>query len=152
MHKQQVPMEQQRDVMYGRIVCDCREGKAEPNHTQLTVGVDKIHYLDDCGTPTAELTVKLLLNSVILTPNAWFMIMDIKNFYLNTPLKQYDYLCLNLMASWGCKTGIQAPWEGHTKWVSVCWSVKMDVWIATSRAISRRTFSHNVSKTWVWKK
>ena len=41
----------------------------------------------DCGTPTASmLTIKLLLNSIISTPGAKFMAIDIKDFYLNTPL------------------------------------------------------------------
>ena len=61
------------------------------------MGGDKINYPDDCGTPTADLlTVQLLLNSVISTPEAKFMIMDIKNFYLNTPLKTYKYLHLKM--------------------------------------------------------
>ena len=52
-----------------------------------------INYLDDCGTPTADLlTVKLMLNSVISTPNAKFMTIDIKDFYfyLMTPMDRYD--------------------------------------------------------------
>ena len=57
------------------------------------VGGDSINYPDDCGTPTADLlTVKLLLNSVISTKNAKFMTLDIKNFYLNTPMSRYEYL------------------------------------------------------------
>ena len=56
-----------------------------------------INYPDDCGTPTADLlTVKLLFNSVISTKGAKFMSLDIKNFYLNTPLKRYEYLKLKL--------------------------------------------------------
>jgi hypothetical protein len=84
-------------MTYGRIVCDVREHKAEKNRTRLTVGGDRINYPDDCGTPTADLlTVKLLLNSVISTKNAKFMTLDIKNFYLNTPLSRYEYLRLRL--------------------------------------------------------
>jgi hypothetical protein len=37
--------------------------------------------------PTAELlTVKLLINSIISTQGAKFVTMDIKDFYLNTPM------------------------------------------------------------------
>ncbi len=51
----------------------------------------------DCGTPTADLlTVKLLLNSVILTKGAKFMCLDIKDFYLNTPLACPEYLRMRL--------------------------------------------------------
>ena len=33
---------------------------------------------------------------MISTPNAKFMTIDIKKFYLNTPLKRYEYLCLKI--------------------------------------------------------
>ncbi len=56
-------------------------------------GGDRVHYPGDTGTPTADiLTVKLLLNSIISTPNAKFMTMDIKDFYLNTPMARYEYM------------------------------------------------------------
>ena len=58
---------------------------------------DKINYPRVCGTPTTDLlTMKLLLNSNISTSKAKLMTMDIKNFYLNTPLKRYKYLWLKL--------------------------------------------------------
>jgi hypothetical protein len=64
---------------------------------RITVGGSLINYPGDCGTPTADLlTVKLLLNSVISTPGAKFMTMDISNFYLNTPLKRKEYLRMKL--------------------------------------------------------
>ncbi len=41
--------------------------------------------------PTADLLmVKLMLNSVISTPNAKFMIINIKDFYLMTPMDWYE--------------------------------------------------------------
>ncbi len=56
-----------------------------------------MHYLGDAGTPTADLlTVKILINSIISTPNARFMTMDIKDFYLNTPMAWYEYMQLRL--------------------------------------------------------
>ena len=54
------------------------------------MGGDRINYPKDCGTHTAGmLTVKLLLNSVIYAKGAKFMTIDIKYFYLNTPMKWY---------------------------------------------------------------
>eukprot|EP00804_Cyclotella_cryptica_P021956 CCRYP_000903-RA/>CCRYP_000903-RA protein AED:0.16 eAED:0.16 QI:0/0/0/1/1/1/4/0/960 len=51
----------------------------------------------EVATPTAEmLTAKLLFNSVISTPGAKFMTMDISNFYLMTPLPRPEYLRLKL--------------------------------------------------------
>ncbi len=56
-----------------------------------------MHYPGDAGTPTTNLlTVKLLLNSIISTPNAKFMTMDIKDFYLNTPMAWYEYMRLRI--------------------------------------------------------
>ncbi len=47
------------------------------------MGGNFINYPDGCGTPTADLlTVKLMFNSVISMPNAKFMTIDIKDFYL----------------------------------------------------------------------
>jgi hypothetical protein len=60
-------------------------------------GGDRVHYPGDAGIPTADLlTVKLLLNSIINTPNTKFMTMDIKDFYLNTPMARYEYMRLRL--------------------------------------------------------
>ena len=48
-------------------------------------------------TPTAELLlIKIMLNSVISAPEAKFMTIDISVFYLNTPMKIYEYLKLKL--------------------------------------------------------
>jgi hypothetical protein len=56
-----------------------------------------INYPSDCGIPTADLiTVKLLFNSVISTPQAKFMCINIKDFYLCTPMSQYEYFRMKL--------------------------------------------------------
>ena len=56
-----------------------------------------VNYLGYCGTPNADLlTVKLLLNSVISTEGARFMILDISNIYLMTPLKRKEYVKMKL--------------------------------------------------------
>ena len=56
-----------------------------------------MNYLGDCVTSTVDLlTVKLLLNSVVSTLNAKFMTIDIKDFYLNTPMPGYEYMRLKL--------------------------------------------------------
>ena len=61
------------------------------------MGGNKIHFPGDTGTPTAEmLLVKIMLNSVISTPGARFMSIDIKNFYLATPMKRYEYCKIKL--------------------------------------------------------
>ncbi len=49
------------------------------------------------GTPAADLlTVKLLINSIILTHGAKIFPMDIKNFYLCMLMSRYEYMRLKL--------------------------------------------------------
>jgi hypothetical protein len=96
--KNQVPQDRAKDMTYGLITTLIRPEKLDkPNRTRLVAGGDRVHYPGDAGTPTANLlTVKLLLNSIISTPNAKFMAMDIKDFYLNTPMARYEYMRLRI--------------------------------------------------------
>jgi hypothetical protein len=96
--KNQVPRDRAKDVTYGLITTLIRPEKIEePNRTRLVAGGDRVHYPGDAGTPTADLlTVKILINSIISTPDAKFMTMDIKDFYLNTPMARYEYMRLRL--------------------------------------------------------
>ena len=61
------------------------------------MGGDKIKIPIYCGTQTSDLfTVKLLLNSVVSTNRAKFFTLDIKNFYLNTPMERLEYMRLKM--------------------------------------------------------
>ena len=82
---------------YGKFVCNVRLDKDEVNRTRFVVGCNRINYPGYVGTPTADMFLaKILFNSVISTKNARFMTGDIKNFYLNTPLKRKEYIKLRL--------------------------------------------------------
>jgi hypothetical protein len=82
---------------YVRICANYRPEKADPNRIRITLGGNLVNYQGDVGTRTADmLTVKLLLNSVILTPNAKFMSLDISNFYLMAPMTRYEYVRMKL--------------------------------------------------------
>jgi hypothetical protein len=95
--EQQVPKPRKKDVTYGSFVCTVRPEKAEPNRTRFTAGGDKINYPGEVATPTAEMLVaKVLFNSVVSTPGAKFMTMDVSNFYLMTPLKRPEYIRVRL--------------------------------------------------------
>jgi hypothetical protein len=96
--KNQVPQDRAKDVTHGLITTLIRPEKLdEPNRTRLVAGGNRVHYPGDAGTPTANLlTVKLLLNSIISTTNAKFMTIDIKDFYLNTPMARYEYMQLRI--------------------------------------------------------
>ena len=95
--KGKVPANRFKDVTYGKFECTERPQKAEKHRTRLVMGGNRIKFPGDVGTPTAEmLLVKIMLNSVISTPGAKFMSIDIKNFYLATPMDRYEYLKLKL--------------------------------------------------------
>eukprot|EP00804_Cyclotella_cryptica_P004301 CCRYP_013515-RA/>CCRYP_013515-RA protein AED:0.37 eAED:0.38 QI:0/0/0/1/1/1/2/0/314 len=97
IQRSHVPQDRWKDVTYGRIVANFRPEKEDPYRISLTVGGNRINYPGDCGTPTADMiTVKILLNSVISTLNAKFMTIDIKDFYLNTPMARPEYMRLKL--------------------------------------------------------
>jgi hypothetical protein len=86
-----------RRPTYGRIVVELRPQKSEVFRTRLTVGGNLIQYPGNVSTPTADLsTTKCLINSTISTPGARFLTCDIKNFYLNTPMTQWEYMKLPL--------------------------------------------------------
>jgi hypothetical protein len=88
-----------RKVTYGSFVVDIKDHKDEKEHTRLTVGGDQIEYPGDKSTRTAGLTTaKILINSVISTPNAKFLVIDVTFFYLNTPLGRFEYMVINLVS------------------------------------------------------
>lgn len=97
IHKNEIPKDRWRDVTYGRIVTAYRPEKSDPHRVRLTVGGDRINYTGDCGTPTADmLTTKIHLNSIISTKGARCMTIDIKDFYLNTPMPRHEFMRLKL--------------------------------------------------------
>jgi hypothetical protein len=97
IRKEDVPADRMKDVTYGSFSCDIKLNKEEANRTRLTMGGDRINYPDDCGTPTADMTLfKILVNSIISTPNAKCLMMDIKDFYLRTLMQCPEYMCLKL--------------------------------------------------------
>ena len=82
-----------RTATYLRTVSTDRLQKENPRRVRCTVGGDRIEYPGDVSTKTASLaSFKLLLNSVVSTPNAQFMTMDIKDFYLQTPMERPEYV------------------------------------------------------------
>ena len=96
--QEEIPRDRTKDVTYARICCNVRPEKVnEPNRCRITVGSDRINYSYEVAMPTADLlTVKLLLNSAISTEGARFCSVDIKNFYLCTPLKRFEYVRMHL--------------------------------------------------------
>ena len=84
--------------MYTRTVCTYRPEKEEKERTRTTTGRNLItDYPGDVSTETAGLeTIKIDWNSVVSTPGAKWIGMDISNMYLNTPLKRFEYMRIHI--------------------------------------------------------
>jgi hypothetical protein len=61
------------------------------------VGGDRLNYSGDIATSTADITTfKILINSTLSTKEAAMMMMDIKHYYLGTPLPRFEYMTILL--------------------------------------------------------
>jgi hypothetical protein len=90
-HAKQCPKE--KHVIYGRFAVDICPNKTETHRVRLTVGVNLIQYRGDVSTLSANLaTSKCLCNSTISTEGAKYMCLDVKNFYLRTPMYSFEYM------------------------------------------------------------
>jgi hypothetical protein len=92
-----VPINQRKDITYGRVCINCCPERADPNRTCLTIGGNCIIYPGDWGTPTvAMVTVKIHLNSVVSTKGACYSTINLKDFYLNTPMACPEFMRMKL--------------------------------------------------------
>ncbi len=79
------------------VVCEVCPEKDDPDCTRITIGGNRICYPGNVGTITALLELgKLLLNSFLSRKGAWFSTIDLKNFYLDTPMPDPEYICIKL--------------------------------------------------------
>jgi hypothetical protein len=79
------------------VVCEVRPEKDDPDCTRITIGSNRICYSGNVGTNPASLElVKLLLNSVLSRKGARFSTIDLKNFYLDTPMPDPEYVRIKL--------------------------------------------------------
>jgi hypothetical protein len=80
-----------------QVCVNYRPEKEDPNCTGVTVGGYFLHYPDDYVTPTIDMiTVKLHLNNVISTKNTCYCTIELKDFYLNTPMDQPENMCIKI--------------------------------------------------------
>ena len=107
-----------KKATYLRICSNYRSQKADPYRVRFTVGGNLVEYHGNTYTPTANLTTaKLLINSVLSTPNAKMLGLDLSNFYLISPFKnpsQYEYMWIpawvipaDIMKEYNLKTKIK---------------------------------------------
>ena len=79
------------------VVCEVCPEKDDHDHTRITIGGSRICYPRDVGTNTASLELfKLLLNSVLSRKGARFSTIDLKNFYLDTPMPDPEYVRIKI--------------------------------------------------------
>jgi hypothetical protein len=93
-----IPSHRCREITYSKVVCKVQpEMGDDANCTRITIGGNNIAYPGDVGTPTVSIElIKLLVNSVLSQCNARLATMDLKNFYLNTPLDRPEYVRIKL--------------------------------------------------------
>jgi hypothetical protein len=93
IQKSQVPKD--RKVTYANFICTIRPQKAETHRVRMTAGGDKLDYPGDASSPTVSmLAAKIHINSTISDAKhgARHMGIDIKNYYLGTPMAYYQYM------------------------------------------------------------
>jgi len=73
-----IPKDHRNEITFTKVVCSVRPDKADPNRTRITIGGNRISYPHDVGIPTGSLELlKILINSILSTPNAKFASFDI---------------------------------------------------------------------------
>jgi len=88
---------------YAKVVVAYRPQKDDPHRIRITAGGNKIFYPGELTTRTADMTTaKLHWKSVLSTPNAKYMCLDIGIFYLSATLDRYEYMKMpiNLFPPW----------------------------------------------------
>jgi hypothetical protein len=82
-----------RKITYCKIVCYYKPHKKEQERVRLTVGGNRLDYSGDVTTSMADIkTLKIPINSTLSTEDAVMMMMDIKNYFLGTPLPRFEYM------------------------------------------------------------
>ncbi len=90
-------MNKRKEICHAMVVCEVRPEKDDPNHTWITIGGNCICYPGDVGTVTALLELlKLLLNNVLSQKGACVSSINLKNFYLDTPIPNPKYVCIKI--------------------------------------------------------
>ena len=86
-----------RKTTYLNIVANVISQKEDLHHICFTVGRDRLDYPIPTATETAEIkTANLLFNSKISTRGGRFMCIDLKDFYLGTPMNRYEYMWIKM--------------------------------------------------------
>ena len=92
-----IPSHKRKEICHTMVVCEVRPDKDDHYRTRITIGGSRICYPGDVGTNTASLELfKLLRNSVLSYKGARFSSIDLKIFYLNTPMPNPEYVHIKI--------------------------------------------------------
>ena len=92
-----IPRDKLFDICHTRVVCEYRPEKDEPNRTRITLAGRHICVPYDVSTPTGSLElIKMMINSVLSRQNSKVAAFDVKNFYLDTPMGNPEYVQVQL--------------------------------------------------------
>jgi hypothetical protein len=90
-----IPAERHREIAYSKVVCKVQPEKGDDaDRTHITIGSNNIAYPGDVGTPMSSF--ELAKYSVLSQQKARLATIDLKNFYLNTPLDRPEYVHIKL--------------------------------------------------------
>ncbi len=90
---QDIPSHKRKEICHTMFVCEVCPEKDDPKCTHITTGGNRICYPGDVGANTALLElVKLMLNSVLSRNSVCFSTINLKNFYLDTPMPNPEYV------------------------------------------------------------
>ena len=92
-----IPSHKRKEICHTKAVCELRPDKDSPDRTCITIIRNRICYPGDVGTNMASLElVKLFLSSVLSRNSAQFSIIDLKNFYLDMPMHDPEYVQIKI--------------------------------------------------------
>jgi len=78
---------------YANPVVDYRPQKEDPHRIRITAGGNLINYKGNASVRMVNInTTKIHWNSMISTPNAKYMCLGIKKFYLTAALEYFEYM------------------------------------------------------------
>ena len=77
------------------LVVNYIEQKTDPYRIRVTSGGNLINFSGELTMRTANMiTSKMLWNNTIFTPEVRYMCTDCANFYLETSMEIFDYMCV----------------------------------------------------------
>ena len=86
-----------RKTIYLNIVANVRPQKEDPHCIRFTVSRDRLDYPGPTATENSKIqTANLLFNSTISTRGGRFICIDLRDFYLGTPMNRYEYMWIKM--------------------------------------------------------